>query len=826
MKTLLVALAAFAALAMNAIHAGSLAPEPRVAARFDRNFIERSGAQTLEELLDTGITRYFLTGGQPLLVLVDGRPYATTSSNLDTLPLSAIERLELLSGDTLGILGGSAVRGALNVVLRTDLDGVETRVVARVPNRDGGEGRQGSVFWGGEVGDGRMTFGADILRRQRITAQSREHSRSVWQEGGTFNQAKNVSVGGNTLWVVPLNGGLPDGPVRSVALGECDRTKGYTGPLGNPPGLPLPPGDKGCGFAYGTIMWNTDTYEQQSAILNLDHPLGEDADLHLGANITRSDSAFRFAPSVGTFVLTGASEGLLQAINDKAGSTIADDDDLLVAAHRFVGHGNRDWRTDIEEYDATAGVEGRLAEGLGYDARIEAYRLDGFRGGRTFVHADRIREEIREGRYDLENPFSDDPDHLEAIERSSLRLDNDFETDFLQVRLALEGAGFTIGGRNAAWTAGFELGRTKAHDISVYRNNDGMNHDVSEVLGSGGISYAGRYEAAAAFAEMSLPLSENLDVRIAGRRDEHDDIGGMKSWSLGANYRPSDVITLRSSWSAGDRRPPFYTLYSSEYQDHPYITCAPGSGSPPRSCTAINPRQVARVTTGNPKLDPSDTERVAVGAEARKGPFSANVEWYRLARSDLVGRHSADWAVRNLNECMGGNRTNCLERTAGDITIHDSYANVTDTELTGINTRLGGGFRTGWGVVGLRAVWRRVNNPELRVEGEESRLALPRDVVRVGLLARRGSLSAVWVANYRSGYESQAGVGAFKSWTGHDVTLDWTDPLGLEDARVTAGVFNITDAGLAVNTANPGSVDGPTEAGWGRTFFFTFNFRF
>ena len=58
------------------------------------------------------------------------------------------------------------------------------------------------------------------------------------------------------------------------------------------------------------------------------------------------------------------------------------------------------------------------------------------------------------------------------------------------------------------------------------------------------------------------------------------------------------------------------------------------------------------------------------------------------------------------------------------------------------------------------------------------------------------------------------------------MVLDWRDPMGLEDARVTAGVFNLTDAGLTVNTANPASVDGPTEAGWGRTFFLTLNLQF
>ena len=374
MKTLLASLAVLAALAANAAHAGSLAPSPRVIAKYERDFIERSGAQTLEELLDTGIVRYFLTGGQPLL---NGRPYASTSSDLDTLPLSAIERIELLSGESLGTLGGSAVRGALNVVLRNDLDGFETRALARLPTRSGGDGWQGSAFWGGAVGNGRMTLGVDVLRREEIASQNREYSRSVWPEGGAFNQAQNVSVGGNTVWVVQRDVDVDEDEelkvtgVRSVALGECDPAKGYTGPLSNPPGIRS--GDKGCGFAYGAIAWNTSRYEQRSAVLNLDLPLTENAALHLDANFTQGDSAFRYAPSVDSFSFEldpTWNEGLLQAINDAAGSDFeADGNDRFVVAHRFVRHGNRDWLTDTEEYDVSAGLEGRIAEGVGYDAR-------------------------------------------------------------------------------------------------------------------------------------------------------------------------------------------------------------------------------------------------------------------------------------------------------------------------------------------------------------------------------------------------------------------------------------------------------------------------
>ena len=178
--------------------------------------------------------------------------------------------------------------------------GFETRTVARAPSREGGDGWQGSVFWGGAVGrGGRMTLGVDMLDRQEIPGSAREHSRSEWVEGGSFSDAKNVSLSGNTVYVVQFDDNEDFQGVRSVALGECDPAQGYTGPLSNPPGIRN--GDKGCGFAFGNIWWDTASYEQQSAILNLDHPLGGDAELHLDVNITQSDSAFRYAPSVDVF---------------------------------------------------------------------------------------------------------------------------------------------------------------------------------------------------------------------------------------------------------------------------------------------------------------------------------------------------------------------------------------------------------------------------------------------------------------------------------------------------------------------------------------------
>lgn len=157
-----------------------------------------------------------------------------------------------------------------------------------MPSRDGGDARQGSVIWGGAIGaGGHMTIGVDVLDREEIAGRTRKHSRSEWAEGGSFAEAKNVSVGGNTAYIFDTSAG----ELRAVALGKCDPAHGYTGPLSNPPEIDS--GDKGCGFAYGNFWWDSASYDQRNAILSLDHPLGESAELHVHANVTLGRSAFR-----------------------------------------------------------------------------------------------------------------------------------------------------------------------------------------------------------------------------------------------------------------------------------------------------------------------------------------------------------------------------------------------------------------------------------------------------------------------------------------------------------------------------------------------------
>lgn len=81
-------------------------------------------------------------GGDATLVLMNGRRMAAAGNgsfvDLSLVPLSAVERIEILADGASAIYGSDAVGGVVNLVLREDLEGAETRL------------RFGSVTSGGQ----------------------------------------------------------------------------------------------------------------------------------------------------------------------------------------------------------------------------------------------------------------------------------------------------------------------------------------------------------------------------------------------------------------------------------------------------------------------------------------------------------------------------------------------------------------------------------------------------------------------------------------------------------------------------------------------------
>lgn len=159
------------------LHAGDIGHESigtaalRPVAVIDREDIALSGRETLLDLIDKssttsfrGLGRVLAAGPSRMVLLINGRR-AGPMRDLDTIPLSMVERIEILDGSAVGALAGHAASGAVNVVLREDPEGVEMRASGGLPTAKGGWSRSGSALWHGSIGSGRMTLGVDTFRR-------------------------------------------------------------------------------------------------------------------------------------------------------------------------------------------------------------------------------------------------------------------------------------------------------------------------------------------------------------------------------------------------------------------------------------------------------------------------------------------------------------------------------------------------------------------------------------------------------------------------------------------------------------------------------------
>ncbi len=121
------------------------------------------------------------------LILINGRrsaPYgggstgtAGNSVDISSIPVAAIERVEILQDGASAIYGSDAIAGVVNFILREDFQGVDASFTGGAPTRDGGGTEQHASFFGG-IGDLKtdrynITLGLEFDHVQEILGASR-----------------------------------------------------------------------------------------------------------------------------------------------------------------------------------------------------------------------------------------------------------------------------------------------------------------------------------------------------------------------------------------------------------------------------------------------------------------------------------------------------------------------------------------------------------------------------------------------------------------------------------------------------------------------------
>jgi hypothetical protein len=81
------------------------------------------------------------------------------------------------------------------------------------------------------------------------------------------------------------------------------------------------------------------------------------------------------------------------------------------------------------------------------------------------------------------------------------------------------------------------------------------NGYLVDVFGFGSSLSAADRTQMAAFAEIYAPLTDTIELQLAGRYDHYDDFGSTFNPKIGITWRPLDSLVMRASWATSFRAP-------------------------------------------------------------------------------------------------------------------------------------------------------------------------------------------------------------------------------------------------------------------------------
>ncbi len=635
-----------------------------------RRQIERSGAATINELIRSiasidvfdhgelapnsptgaGTTHLALRGlaSSNLLVLLNGRrlpPNALHDSagtgvavDVNMIPVSAIERIEVLKDGASAIYGADAVAGVVNFITKTDFAGLEARIgYGRSSRGDGAERPFGLVGGFGDLAKDRFNILAsiDFFRRDPILRRDRDDSRSsdFRRFGGidarsTFAPTGNIVDPGSGNFVGQTYKPCPAQSFHDfcrydfnasvlTAINGADRISALV--IGS---AQLTPGTRA--FAELSYSRSRDRFETHPVLDYFSVPL-----------IDPSQQPYEDPNNPGTVLIAGRfMQGGLRTT--ERWSTL----------HRVV----------VGAEGSHRGLDWKLSAGRG----VSRVRNE----DRNYYDADLWIPAVAGGRLDP-TVASNDPVFVESLKVQPLRTG----------RYALDQVHAQVSGDLARLPAGvvrYALGASVLRD-SLTDSPDALTQ-AGKVIGNIAQAAvdASRIDRAL-FAELQLPLHESIEAQVALRHDRYSTLSAT-SPKLALKLRPGPRFAVRASYSRSFKAPALKQLYGAQEQGAATITKA-------EDCIALGAQpgctlNAFTVSGSNPGLKPEQGRTYDIGLVFEPVPaVSATFDWWRIRKTDDIATPTPSAAIRQ----------GLFQRQGARFLVFTTLQNVAERETAGFD---------------------------------------------------------------------------------------------------------------------------------------------
>lgn len=136
-------------------------------------------------------------GAGATLVLLNGRRFPGSSpgqfADISLVPVSAIERVEVVTDGASAIYGSDAIAGVVNIVLRDDYDGTDMHANYGAASRGGYAAGSADISFGNTFDGGSLIGGIEYRHRSNLDSNDRSFSRSAVDPTDLFGSEKFLS---------------------------------------------------------------------------------------------------------------------------------------------------------------------------------------------------------------------------------------------------------------------------------------------------------------------------------------------------------------------------------------------------------------------------------------------------------------------------------------------------------------------------------------------------------------------------------------------------------------------------------------------------------
>ncbi|MDR6984771.1 outer membrane receptor for ferrienterochelin and colicin [Rheinheimera pacifica] len=599
-------------------------------------------------------------GSDATLVLINGRRVAVSAFaeniansfvDINSIPVAAIERIEILKDGASAVYGSDAVAGVVNIILRKDFDGAELSISHGGTTGPSYDETSASLVWGTQTDDANATLILDYFKNTLITGA----------EMGRFGTANQEPYGGQDL---RSSRGFPgnfivNGETRIDPDCPANQTFGQT-----------------CVFDYGPFGMVIPAAERIGAIFQgsqkfTDHLEGY---LELSVQHNRSQASGAATPLDGDAGLVVPASHP----NNPFGA------DAFINRFRTVDAGPRVWDIESDSLRLVLGFRGQIKE-WDWDISAQKGRSESMQTGsksQGWVRTDFLQEQINLGNY---NPFGgtfNSPEVIDAITTSLVRRG---ESHITAYDASISGEAFQLGNQTIMLAAGVEYREEDAFDQPDDQFQRGL------IFGTESVSAQAARDQYAAYLELLIPIDDTLEFTIAGRYDHYSDFGSTTNPQLAMKWRPLDNFTMRASFGQGFRAPSLAQIGLGPSQESVFFTDSYRCPVPDAGNAACAPTDYTIVFVGAEGLQPEKSETFNVGFVWQiNDEFDITADIWSITQDNKIDKNEYENVY--AAECNNQNSTICLRlaplpgQTLGELSrIFNSYINISSQEATGLD---------------------------------------------------------------------------------------------------------------------------------------------